>query len=94
MSDRGPEIAKERINDSGQVLEGSNVTELATVEDDSQRFDNAAVALPEISPASLEWLFHPSARRCPRGRLWAWSPWAGKAGGGVHPVSVEAAGRP
>ena len=47
MSDRGPEIAKERIQTTlGRFLEGSSVTELATVEDDSQRFDNAAVALP------------------------------------------------
>ena len=47
MSDRGPEIAKERIQTTlGRFLEGSSVTELASVEDDSQRFDNAAAALP------------------------------------------------
>ena len=47
MSDRGPEIAKERIQATlGRFLEGSSVTELATVEDDSQRFDNDVQLLP------------------------------------------------
>jgi pimeloyl-ACP methyl ester carboxylesterase len=46
MSDRGPEIAKERIQTTGRFLEGSSVTELAAVENDSQRFANAGEALP------------------------------------------------
>jgi hypothetical protein len=47
MSDRGPEIAKERIKTTlGRFLEGSSVTELAAVENDSQRFANAGEALP------------------------------------------------
>jgi len=44
MSDRGPEIAKERIQ--ATLLEGSIVTDLALVEDDRQMFDNAAAVLP------------------------------------------------
>ena len=47
MSDRGPETAKERIQTTlDRFLEGSSVTELASAEDNSQRFDNAAAALP------------------------------------------------
>jgi dienelactone hydrolase len=47
MSDRGPEIAKRRIQATlGRFLEGSSVTELAAVEDNRQRFDNAAAVLP------------------------------------------------
>ena len=47
MSDRGPEIAKERIQATlDRFLEGGSVTELASAESNSQKFDNAAAALP------------------------------------------------
>ena len=47
MSDRGPETAKERIQATlDRFLEGGRVTELASAESNSQKFDNAAAALP------------------------------------------------
>jgi len=47
MSDRGPETAKERIQDTlDRFLEGSSVTELASAESNNQTFNNAAAPLP------------------------------------------------
>jgi hypothetical protein len=47
MSDRGPEIAKGRIQATlDRVLESGSVAELASAESSSQSFDNAAAVLP------------------------------------------------
>ena len=47
MSDRGPEIAKERIQTTlDRFLEAGSVTELASAENNRQTFNNAAAVLP------------------------------------------------